>query len=318
MKWYKVSVETTTESIEAVAEILSSVGANGVEIEDAADFKGVTMDQIGPFGEVADLHTLPHLDSGAKVTAYFPETSNLPEIVSQIKNHLALLPTYGLPLGSGVVNVADLDDQDWANAWKKYYHPTRVTRFLTVVPQWLDYQPQAAEEVIVRLDPGMSFGTGTHPTTVLALTALEKVIRGGETVFDVGTGSGILSIVASKLGAKTIEACDLDQVAVDAAKANVALNEDMANIHVFPSNLLKQVTGKADLILANILAEIIELLIPDLQTHLKPHGKVILSGIIDNKLDSVCQTLQAHHFEVVTQFQEKEWIALVVQQEVEA
>ncbi|GAF41388.1 ribosomal protein L11 methyltransferase [Agrilactobacillus composti DSM 18527 = JCM 14202] len=312
MKWHKVAITTTTESIEAVAEILNSIGANGVEIEDSADFAHVSKQQIGPFGEIEDPAQIPHLKQGAVISAYFPDTKNMPVLLKQIQNKLDLLPSYGLDEGQGQIFVSDLDEADWANNWKKYYQPYRVTRFLTVVPNWVDYQPEDPGEIQITLDPGMSFGTGTHPTTILALTALEQVSRGNMSVFDIGTGSGILSIAASKLGAKVIEACDLDDVAVKAAQDNIDLNPSVNNIQVFKSDLMQQVTGKADLILANILAEIILLLIPDLAAHLNPKGQVILSGIIEDKANQVIHALDQFGFKVVTKLQQQEWVALIV------
>lgn len=312
MKWYKLIVETTTESIEAVSEILNRNGANGVEIQDAADFEHVNKSQIGPFGEIEDPAEIPHLQSGATVAAYYPQTTQIPELIAQIQSQLRRLPQYGFDLGAGQIRVMDMDETDWANAWKKYYQPTRVTRFLTVVPQWEDYTPKQADEAQIILDPGMSFGTGTHPTTILALTALEQVLRGGEIVFDVGTGSGILSLAASKMGAKSITACDLDQVAVQAALDNLNLNPSVTNVTIQQSDLLQQISGTADLILANILAEIINVLIPDLDRHLKPKGKVILAGIIEDKRQSVLACLAHYHFQVETQLQQGQWVALIV------
>lgn len=136
MKWHKVAITTTTESIEAVAEILNSIGANGVEIEDSADFAHVSKQQIGPFGEIEDPAQIPHLKQGAVISAYFPDTKNMPVLLKQIQNKLDLLPSYGLDEGQGQIFVSDLDEADWANNWKKYYQPYRVTRFLTVVPNW--------------------------------------------------------------------------------------------------------------------------------------------------------------------------------------
>ncbi|MCD2255795.1 50S ribosomal protein L11 methyltransferase [Agrilactobacillus fermenti] len=315
MKWIKLSVSTTSESVEAVSEILTELGAKGVEIQDAADFKHIDPEAIGPYGEVEDVASIPHLQQGAVVAAYFADDQSIKTITQQLNQRIQALPKFGLSIGAGTIKTTSIKDEDWAEAWKKYYHPTQITRFLTVVPDWETYHPTTPDEYTVILDPGMSFGTGTHPTTTLALLALEKVLRSGQTVFDIGTGSGILSIAASKMGAGLVKAYDLDQVAVAAAKANVALNSDVNNISVMPSNLFQSVTGRADLILANILAEIIDLMIPDIDTFLRSKGRIIFSGIIKDKLPAIEQRLAAYHLAIETKLQEKEWVALIVGRE---
>lgn len=280
MKWNEVKVTTESEAVEAVSNILMEAGASGVAIEDALDFENYQEDQ---YGELLDKETFSSLEEGAVVMAYFPETIFLPEILPFIKDSITELPEFGLNIGENIVEVSEVEESDWATAWKKYYHPVRVTRYLTIVPSWEKYEPKHEDEKIITLDPGMAFGTGTHPTTNLTLQALETVLRGGETVLDVGTGSGVLSIASSLYGAKDIYAYDLDEVAVRSAQENVDLNANTENIHVSANDLLVGVEQEADVIVANILADIIVLMVEDAWRLLKPEGTLIVSGIIEDK-----------------------------------
>jgi ribosomal protein L11 methyltransferase len=244
--------------------------------------------------------------------AYFPETIFLPEILPFIKTKIEKLPEFGLNIGKNIVEVSEVEESDWATAWKKYYHPVRVTRYLTIVPSWEKYEAQHEDEKIITLDPGMAFGTGTHPTTNLTLQALETVLRGGETVLDVGTGSGVLSIASSLYGAKDIYAYDLDEVAVRSAQENVDLNANTENIHVAANDLLVGVEQEADVIVANILADIIVLMIEDAWRLLKPDGTFIVSGIIEDKKDMVLEEMYTQGFEVDRIFQQKDWFAIIL------
>ena len=201
-------------------------------------------------------------------------------------------------------------EEAWATAWKKYYHPVRISRYLTIVPSWENYQPLQEDEKIITLDPGMAFGTGTHPTTRLTLQALEVYLRGGETVLDVGTGSGVLSIASKYLGAKDVFAYDLDEVAVRSAQENMAMNPIAHDVTVQANDLLQGVTVPADLIVANILADIILLMIPDAWRLLKQEGTLIVSGIIETKKQLVIDAMIAQGFEIDQLFNQKDWYAI--------
>ncbi|MFD1318416.1 50S ribosomal protein L11 methyltransferase [Loigolactobacillus zhaoyuanensis] len=312
MEWTEVKVITTTEAVEAVANILMEAGATGVQINDSADFKAET---AGPFGETFDPTKHAHIQFGAEVAAYYPETIFLPEILPTIKHRVTQLTDFGLDIGANQVTTTAVDEGAWATAWKKYYHPVRVTRYLTVVPSWEAYQPQQSAEQLIILDPGMSFGTGTHPTTRLALQALETIVRGGETLLDVGTGSGVLSIAAKQLGAGQVTAYDLDDVAVRAAASNLALNPIAAEVTVKANNLLTGITQTADIIVANILAEIILPLIPQAQPLLNANGYLILSGIIADKLASIKQALTAADLAIVQVLNEGDWYGIIAQRQ---
>mgnify|MGYP001447689600 CR=1 FL=1 len=309
MKWNEVKVATASEAVEAVSNILMEAGATGVAIEDALDIAFYKEDQ---YGELLDRETFTQLEEGAEVSAYFPETIFLPEILPFITDSITQLSEFGLAIGKNEITVSEVEESDWATAWKKYYHPVRVTRYLTIVPSWEKYEAQSMEEKIITLDPGMAFGTGTHPTTNLTLQALETVIRGGETVLDVGTGSGVLSIACSLMGAKEIYAYDLDEVAVRSAQENVDMNQGTENITVAANNLLNGVEKSADIIVANILADIIKLMIPDAWRLLKSDGTFIISGIIEDKKDMILEELYSQGFEVDRIFQQKDWYAMIL------
>lgn len=308
MKWNEVKVHTDSEAIEAISNIFMEAGASGVAIEDALDVENFESDA---FGELLDKESFVHVKEGADVMAYFPETTFLPEILPEIKMQIARLPEFGLEIGTNELTVSEVAEENWATAWKKYYHPVRVTRYLTIVPSWETYTP-TPEEKVITLDPGMAFGTGTHPTTNLTLQALEVTLRGGETVLDVGTGSGVLSIASKYFGANHVYAYDLDDVAVAAAKENMDMNPIAKDVHVAANDLLNGVTIQADVIVANILADIIVLLTQDAARLLAPNGRLIISGIITEKKAMVLENMAEHGFEVEQVFTQKDWHAIIL------
>ncbi|MBO0462388.1 50S ribosomal protein L11 methyltransferase [Enterococcus sp. DIV1298c] len=309
MKWNEVKIETASEAVEAVANILMEAGASGVAIEDSLDVENFKSD---PYGEILTKEDFTTIEEGAIVMAYFPETIFLPEILPFIKERVTKLPEFGLAIGKNIVTVSEVEESNWATAWKKYYHPVRITRLLTVVPSWESYQTNDPLEKIITLDPGMAFGTGTHPTTSLTLQALESTLRGGERLLDVGTGSGVLSIAAKHLGAKEVYAYDLDEVAVRSAKENMDLNEVAKDVHVAANDLLKGIEIESDVIVANILADIILLMIPDAWRLLKQTGTLIVSGIIEEKKEMVLAAMEEQGFVVDQVFQQKDWYAIML------
>ncbi|MDM8334647.1 50S ribosomal protein L11 methyltransferase [Limosilactobacillus panis] len=311
MDWTAVKVITSSEAVEAVSYLLTNAGAQGVQIDDAADFANLHAGRYGKHGKIIDPADIPHRKQGAAVTGYFPEKSFLPELVPTISAQVTKLASYGLDPGAAQVSAAGVDDEKWATVWQKYYHPLRVTNELTIVPEWEDYTPAQDSEKVLYLDPGMAFGTGTHPTTRLMMEALEKVIRGGESLIDVGTGSGVLSITAKALGAGQVTAYDVDQVAVRSAKKNLALNPVAKDVKLGVNSLLDGIHTQVDLIVANILAEIIVPLIPQAFENLKPGGQFLTSGIIDDKAALVREKLTAQGFIIDSETKMKDWHGII-------
>ena len=301
--WQELTITVSREAEEAVSNILIDLGSQGVAIDDSADYLG----EAGPFGEV--LPQVKQLNTVA-ITAYYPETVNLEMIRQEVKERLAQLRDFGLEIGKTQLTTQQLAEEDWADNWKKYFEPARITHDLTIVPSWTDYEVTTGEKII-KLDPGMAFGTGTHPTTKMSLFALEQVLRSGEIVLDVGTGSGVLSIASSLLGAKEIFAYDLDDVAVRVAQENIALNAGTENIHVAAGDLLKGVDIEADVIVANILADILVNLTDDAYRLLKDEGYLIMSGIISEKWNLVRESAEVAGFFLETHMIQGEWNACV-------
>lgn len=301
--WQELTIRVNREAEEAASNILIECGSQGVAIDDSADYLG----GVGKYGEL-----FPEVEQveTVKITAYYPESADMSVITTQVNERLAELSDFGLETGQVEVSTQELAEEDWAENWKKYYEPARITHDLTIVPSWTDYEATAGEKII-KLDPGMAFGTGTHPTTKMSLFALEQVLRGGETVIDVGTGSGVLSIASSLLGAKDIYAYDLDDVAVRVAQENIDLNAGMDDIQVATGDLLKGVTQEADVIVANILADILVNLTEDAYRLVKDEGYLIMSGIIADKLDMVLESAYSAGFFLETQMVQGEWNALI-------
>lgn len=302
-KWQELTIEVNREVEEAVSNILIESGSQGVAIDDSADYLE-NADRFGElYPEVEQVETV-------KITAYYPESADIEAITKQVNERLAELTDFGLETGDIHLATQELVEEDWAENWKKYYEPARITHDLTIVPSWTDYEALVGEKII-KLDPGMAFGTGTHPTTKMSLFALEQVLRGGETVIDVGTGSGVLSIASSLLGAKEIYAYDLDDVAVRVAQENIDMNPGMENIHVAAGDLLKGVTQEADVIVANILADILIHLTEDAYRLVKDEGYLIMSGIISEKWDMVRESAEKAGFFLETHMVQGEWNACV-------
>jgi ribosomal protein L11 methyltransferase len=309
MSWQQVIVTTQTEAVEAVSNILMEAGAEGVQIEDAADV--VNFEPNDPTVWV-DWDLVDHLETGAKVIGFFANDIHIGEVVSDVKSRVDQLASFGLNATPGLVDTDAVADEDWATEWQKYYHPIRVTRHLTVVPKWENYVPEADGEKAIVLDPGMAFGTGTHPTTRLMLQALEITLRGGERVLDVGTGSGVLSIGAKLLGAGAITATDIDEVAVKSAQGNLDLNPVAKDITVLASDLLQDVPAQeVDMVVANMLAEVLVPLIPQVADFLLPGGDFLLSGIYQDKIDLVTETLAQNGYVVDETMRLGEWYGVI-------
>lgn len=308
MKWSEVAIHTTHEATEAVANIFYEAGASGVIIEDSVEPDRVR-DNV--FNEIVELDKKDFPSEGVIVKAYLPVNSFLLETMKEIEESVAALPSYGLDIGLNQIKTAEVDEEDWATAWKKYYHPVKISGRFTIVPTWEAYTPVDSDELIVELDPGMAFGTGTHPTTVMCMQALEKYVQKDDIVVDVGTGSGVLSIGAAMLGAKQVHALDLDEVAVIAAGENIKLNKVDDVIQVTHGNLLDSIHIEPQLIIANILAEVIVTFSQDAANLLPEDGLFIVSGIIEEKRDFVKDDLIEKGFEIVESVLMEDWVAII-------
>lgn len=314
MKWSEMSIHTTQEAVEPISYILHEAGAGGVAIEDPADLIKVREQK---FGEIYYLNPDDYPKEGVMIKAYLPVTSSFSETVESIQAAINNLTEYGIDIGHNTVKITEVNEEDWATAWKKYYHPVKISERVTIVPTWEEYEPENNDEVIIELDPGMAFGTGTHPTTVMCIQALEKTIKQGDHVIDVGTGSGVLSIVAAKLGASKVDAYDLDEVAVNSAKMNVELNKTEKIVTVKQNNLLENIGGQVDLIVANILAEIILLFVDDAAKKVKKDGLFVTSGIIKTKQEDVTNGLIKAGFEIEEVLQIEDWVAIIAKNKCE-
>lgn len=307
MKLLAVKVECSHELEDGLSFFMQvELDAQGIESRKRSDFIAEGQKHDSSLVELDDIENLP---KDLELTAYFDyENADKEELVKKITDKIAEMKSYGLNTGEVSISSKEVADEDWNTAWQKYYHVIDFSRHLAIVPEWEDYQPAFSDQKLIRLDPGLAFGTGGHTTTQLVLLAMERALVKPMSVLDVGTGSGILAIAASKLGASQV---DISDEAVTAAKENIALN-NIDNIDVRKANLLKDIDEKYDLIVANILADILLELIPDLDSHLNENGKVIFSGIDYLQLPKIEKALAENNFEIKMKMQEGRWIGLLI------
>lgn len=299
--WTKLTVKSDIKYLDDICAVMCMLD-NGLMIEDYSD---VTVN--GMYGDLIDESILNADKSRVSVSLFVPEEKNLAEYTSFITERFCTLGIEAETVLEGV------SEQDWAESWKKYYKPIKLGK-ITIVPAWEKYEAQDGE-IILRMDPGMAFGTGTHETTRLVIELMQEMLTGNERVLDVGTGSGILAICASKLGAKSCAAYDIDPVAVRVARDNIA-SDGATNVTCDVSDLLASVDlsgGPYDVVLANIVADIIIRMLPDVHPYLAKNGKMILSGIIAPRADEIRENLSKNNFRIVCEKQENDWLAIMVE-----
>ncbi len=299
-KWVQIKASGRTTDLDKITAIMSMI-SNGLQIEDYSDLEDRILD--GVYGDLIDESVLNADKTVCSVSAYVPADSQVNDYKSLIQERFS---AEGLEVK---IELISLCEQDWADSWKQYYKPIKIGERLVVVPMWEKYDKKP-EEVIVKMDPGMAFGTGTHETTRLCATLLEKYITKESKMLDVGCGSGILAICASKLGAKECYAYDIDPVAVKVARENVKDN-DVTNIECDVSDLLKDVkAGKYDVITANIVADIIIRLLPDISAFMHKDTTLVISGIIDERCGDVYDSINKNGFTIIDEIHENGWCAI--------
>lgn len=305
MEYMEVTVKTTHLAAEAVSQILFDLGAKGTVIDDPE-----LINHLRKYGgwQLTDIPEQTNTEV-VGVTAYYPHDDRWPDLLEKINQELTLVENRIGQFRFGDLLFRTVSEQDWANEWKQYFHVTHVGDSLVIKPSWEEYTPTAGEHVI-EIDPGMAFGTGTHHTTNMCMQRLEKILQPGMSVFDVGTGSGILAIASALLGAGKIRAVDIDPVAVKVAWENVAVNHLSDKIEVAEGDLLHGTEGKADLIIANIIADIVIMLIPDVAKKLNDKGIFLTSGIIEERAADVEKTANEYGLKLVNTDRRGGWVVL--------
>lgn len=310
MKWYELSIHTSNEATEAVSNVLHGFTTGGLMIEDPKD---ILKERNTLFGEVYDLDREDYPEDGVLIKTYLPDDPRLDNTFSDIQNAIQHLTTYQLDIGTGKVTVTEVEEEDWATSWKKFYKPVKISDKIMIKPTWEPDELVSDDTLIIELDPGMAFGTGTHPTTMLCVQALEQYVKANDTVIDVGCGSGVLSIAAGLLGAEKVYAYDLDDVAVSSTEKNASLNKLDKVIHATQNNLLEGMKETVQIIVSNILAEIIITFVNDAWNRLSEGGYFITSGIISEKRELVETALQESGFTVVKTNEQNGWVVIVAQ-----
>lgn len=310
MNYKQISIFTTTPAIDIVSGLLTMHGIRGVMIEDAQDFTDFLSDTTIHWDYVEeDLMRLKTVETN--VTFYLPDNLQGIETLGEIKKALPLLREENpeIDFGRLALSFADVNEEDWSTAWKKYYHPTKIGERLVIVPCWEEYKT-APNEVRVTLDPGMAFGTGTHETTRLCMRLLDKTVKPENTVLDIGTGSGILAITALLLGAKSAVGVDIDSVAVRVAQENADLNGVGDKITLLCGDLTEQVSGTYDIICANIVADVILRLSSVVTQFMHKDSVLLVSGIIEERCEEIKQALTKQGLAVHEVLTENGWAAI--------
>ncbi len=308
MKWYEVTVSTTSECAELVADIMQSAGGNGAAISDPADADILQHEEL--YWDYVDEQVLAQHDGSEVFVKGFVLADCAEEKLSELKDKLEELRQRAegnLPCGTLSISSRQIDDSDWTDVWKKHYRHIKIGS-VVICPDWLEQQAGEGE-VTVRLDPGTAFGTGEHETTAMCIELLQRCKVKDAFVVDAGCGSGILGITASKLGAATVSMTDIDPVAVRAAELNAQKNELKDNVKISRGSLLEGIDRPADILLCNIMADVLIDNAHELTKGMLSGGSIILSGIIRSRLEDVMRAFS--HLEFAEKLERGEWCALL-------
>ncbi len=309
MNYKQMTIETLSTGQEAVSNLLVAVGVGGFEVIDPRDFQEF-LDTVTPHWDYVDEALLKQRSDRTFIKVYAADNEQGAETLKEIERRVEELrnaPERAL-YGTLEITVQELPEEDWQSGWKQYYKPIHVGR-LVVVPLWESYEA-APDETVMRIDPGMAFGTGAHETTRLCLAALARAELAGKRILDVGCGSGILSIGGILLGAESAFGCDIDELAVEVAGRNAELNGLGGRVEYRTGDLLSAVKGKYPIVTANIVADVILTLLKDLHRVLEPNGLLIASGIIDERKDEIIAAITAAGLTVESVAEERGWVAI--------
>ena len=309
MDWMEAVVHTTTMGADIVSEVLMNAGAVGTSIEDRYDV--TSSKKSDGMWDMIDEEVLARMSEDVLVKAYFEADASVKEKLLLVGEKLAEIKRIdmGFDIGTLELEKQNVQEQDWAENWKKYYKPFRAGEKLVIKPSWESYEEQEGD-LVLELDPGMAFGTGTHETTYMCMEQLEKYVTPGCKAIDIGCGSGILALAAAKLGASDVLAIDLDQLAVKASVENAQKNGLTDVVRVKHGDLLENSDEKADVIVANIIADVICFLCGPVKNHLLEGGTFICSGIIREREEDVQRALAAAGYTVCNRLDKGSWVCL--------
>lgn len=315
MKYTKVSLKTTTEAVDFISNLFDEIGLEGIQIEDNIPLS--EEDKKAMYIDI--LPELPGDDGTAIVSSYFdPANFEVPQLQRKIEEGLKELSLF-INIGEGTLQFSDTDDKDWLNNWKEFFKPFRVADDIIIKPTWEELPEHKEGDLVIEIDPGIAFGTGAHETTKLCILGLRKYITSDTQLLDVGCGSGILSIIGLKLGAKHALGTDIDEHALEATKENIVVNHiageqfDLLAGNIISEEEIQQKVGmkKYDVVVANILADIIIPLSGEIMQHMKEDGVFISSGILNTKADEVQDALLKNGFKIIEKNEMGDWVSFV-------
>lgn len=329
MKWMKFTLDTTTEAVDIISCMLAELGIEGIEIEDnipltEKEKKQMFVD-ILPIGDKDD--------KTAKIHFYLEPSEDIDSLISDVKDELEDISKH-ISIGNGIITLSETEDKDWLNNWKQFFKPFRIDENIVIKPTWEKLTDSKQDDLVIEIDPGISFGTGSHETTKLCILGIKRYIKPGDLILDAGSGSGILSIVANKLGAGKVLGIDIDPIATRSAIENALVNKIDAlewiydNHNSIPQTAVAFATGnileddgiridlakeKYDLIVANILADVIIPMSSVIDENMKKGAIFICSGIINTKEEEVKASLEKNQFTILEVNRMGDWVSFIVQ-----